>query len=277
MRSFGNTTFWCHLSVETGDNYTNRKIRESKPIKCPTFKELVQTVATISNHNPDYSLFFRGQAKDYQLKSEISSFYPTIFRSPGRKLTAKELGRRFDVLDECSIVLIKKLKKLGVENIAKIKKFPELQWSILQHYGVCDTPLLDMTHSLRVAASFAYNEAKDKGCDSAYVFIYALPYPNGTISYSTEEEFLNVKLISASPSKALRPHFQEGYLVGTFPSRVDKKQASLDFGRKLLAKINIPLRNFWSKNFHNIPNDALYPRRDEMESLCLDIKNKHNA
>jgi len=62
-------------------------------------------------------------------------------------------------------------------------------WAILQHYGVCDTPLVDLTHSLRVAASFAHLEflkakSKNKRRKYGYVMALAMPYPVGSISYS---------------------------------------------------------------------------------------------
>lgn len=271
MRNFGSTKLWCHLSLDTGEQFTNKEIRESNPLKIRDFRGLVQTVAKIANHNPDYSLFFRGQSKDYKLSSGSSSFYPTIFRSPGKPLRVSELEERYEILNKCSDELISKLELLEIDNINKLKKFRELPWSILQHYEVCGTPLLDFTHSLRVAASFALNDAKDNAC----VFVFAFPYPNGTISYSTEEELLNVRLLSACPSEALRPHFQEGYLLGSFPPRVKKKQPFLDFGRRLVAKIEIPPKEFCNHDFHAIPQNALYPPHDDVASICHEIKLKY--
>lgn len=273
MRNFGKTKLWCHLSLDSGEQFTNKEIRESAPAKIQNFRELVQAVAKIANHNPDYSLFFRGQARDYRLDSGSSSFYPTLFRSPGRSLSTRELEERYQKLEKCTNDLLSKLDDLGIDNINKLKKFPELPWSILQHYGVCETPLLDFTHSLRVAASFAINDA----IDTANIFIFAFPYPNGTISYSTEEELLNVRLLSACPAEALRPHFQEGYLLGTFPPRVKRKQPLLDFGRRLIAKFEIPKKDFLSKDFHAIPRTDLYPPDDEIETICREIKSKYGT
>ena len=271
LRNFGNANFWCHLSLDGGRQFTNKEIRESAPIRIPDFRELVKAVARIANHNPDYSLFFRGQARDFKLSSGASSFYSTIFRSPGNSLTTKVLEERYKTLDACAGQLLAKLDGLGIDNIHKLKKFPELSWSILQHYEVCGTPLLDFTHSLRVAASFALVDAED----SAYIFVFAFPYPNGTISYSTEEELLNVRLLSACPAEALRPHFQEGYLLGSFPSRVNRKQPFLDFGRRLIAKFEIPKTSFWGNDFHAIPKAALYPPDDEIEKICTEIKSRY--
>ena len=268
MRGFYNNKMWCHLSSESGERYTNRQIRQSEPTKAASFWGLVPFVARIANHNPDFGLFFRGQANDFKLKSGLSSFYPTIFRNSGQRLSEGSLKKRFDKLDHCSKLLLTKLDSLKIDGIVKLKKFPELQWSILQHYGVCDTPLLDLTHSLRVAASFALNAASEK----AYVFVFALPYPQGTITYSTEDELLNIRLLSASPSEALRPHFQEGYLVGTFPARVDRKHPSFDLGVRLIAKIELETKDFWGENFHAIPYEALYPRKDTIAEVCQGIQ-----
>ena len=267
MRSFFTKELWCHLSLNGGLRYTNTDIRKSVPLRVAHFRDLVTSVARIASHNPDYVLYFRGQAKDYMTGSGMSSVYPSIYRSP-HPLSQKDLEKRFQILDSCSQQLVNSLKSLKIDNIHKIKKFPELQWSILQHYDVCDTPLLDVTHSLRVAASFALMKAADK----ALIFVFALPYPNGTISFSSEEEMSIVRLLSACPSQALRPHFQEGFLVGTFPSRIYKKHTSLDFGARLVGKIEIPKVNFWINGFTGIPQNALYPANDKLNEICSSIR-----
>ncbi|MCP5251636.1 MAG: FRG domain-containing protein [Nitrosomonas sp.] len=269
MRSFGKQKIWSHLSIESDEKYTNQRVRQSDPLRVKNFSDIVQVVGRIANHNPDYTLFFRGQSKDYRIKSEASSFYPTIFRNAGKTLRQKELERRFQRLDACSSHLLKLLAERKVEGIEKLKKFPELQWSLLQHYEVCDTPLIDLTHSLRVAASFALNDGAPEG----FLFAFAIPHPQGTITYSTEDELLNVRLLSASPYAALRPHFQEGYLVGTFPTRADSKQSSHDLGVRLVAKLAIPeASSFWGTDFHAIPNQALYPENDEIKGICEEVK-----
>ena len=222
MRGLGNTKLWHHSTNSFDQRSTNSEIRKSQPLLVNSFKELVPIVARIANHNADHSLFFRGQSKDYLLANGESSVYPNIFRKQGRSLEKSLLNKRYEKLRLCSELLLEKVHHL--EGLDKLKKFPELQWSILQHYHVCPTPLLDVTHSLRVAASFASIDSRKNGV----ILVFALPHPQGTITYYTEEEMLNIRLLSASPYEALRPHFQEGYLVGTFPSRTDMKHPSLD-------------------------------------------------
>ena len=268
MKSLGNNKLWSHLSLNSDERHRNKEIRERRAVKIYTYRSLVPTVARIANHNPGHSLFFRGQDKDYKLESGASSCYPTIFRTGKTVMSITQLRERYAILDQCSEELVRRLTKKKIEGIARLRKFEEIRWSILQHYGVCGTPLLDVTHSLRVAASLALNNAKQR----AYVLIYALPHAQGTITYSTDEEILNVRLLGACPSDALRPHFQEGFLVGTFPSRVKRKHPSLDFGGRLVAKFEIPKKNFWDKDFQEIPADALYPAGDNMMSICSAIR-----
>ena len=282
MKSFFNERLWCHISLEDGVRYTNNQIRKSEPLKVGSFRELVTSVARIASHNPDHTLFFRGQDQDYKTESGSSSIYPSIFRSR-QPLSNKDIEDRFQTLDSCSKELIRQLEALPIDRIHKIKKFPELQWSILQHYDVCrtGTPLLDLTHSLRVAASFALmrKSDRDEKADKEnrpVVLVFALPYPNGAISFSSEEEMLNVRLLSACPSQALRPHFQEGFLVGSFPSRIMKKHPSFDFGTRLVGKLEIPGKEeFWMNGFAEIPEDVLYPENDELNEVCSTIRSEY--
>ena len=272
MRGLGNTKLWCHLSMKSGKRHTNKEIRESDATKVSNFEELVAAVARIANHNPEHTLFYRGQRHDYRLKEgdKPSTFYPTIYRKPDRPVTDKLLLKRLEALDSCSRQLLTALEDLKVDRLDRIKKFPELQWSILQHYEVCPTPLLDLTHSLRVAASFALNDAEDH----AYVYVFAFPYPQGTITYSTDAELLTIRLLSASPSEALRPHYQQGYLVGSFPLRAESKHFSHDPRSRLVAKFRLSRDKFWSKRFSAVPNSALYPQDDKFREICDQISYK---
>lgn len=153
-----------------------------------------------------------------------------------------------------------------------MKKRRNIQWSILQHYEVCPTPFIDFTHSLRVACSFALSGNKT---DKGYVFIFALPYPTNRISVNSEHDLVNIRLLSICPPTALRPYFQEGYLVSTdgITDKYDTK-SELDFNNRLVAKFEIPTDiSFWGgKDFDGIPDHLLYPDADPVLELCREIK-----
>ena len=108
-----------------------------------------------------------------------------------------------------------------------------LQYSILQHYEVCKTPLLDVTQSLKAACSFAILDNKD---NVGYIYVLGIPYMTGRISVDSEEYITNVRLLSIGCSLSKRPFFQEGYLVQTeFTTDSDIKKGELDFNRRLIA------------------------------------------
>ncbi len=237
-----------------------------------TFQSLVETIARVSYHNPDFSLFYRGQPKEYLLGGKReTSIYPSIYRMHGRKTRASryELKARYSDLARIEDLLKKELRKARVEGYGKVEEFREITWAIIQHYEIGPTPLLDLTTSLRVACSFALDKANEHGI----VYVLGLPYPNGSISYYVEEKLLNIRLLSICPPAALRPYYQEGFVAGTFPEQNPPGLGSQrDFARRLIAKFKIPKNRFWSQNFAPIPRGALYPENDVIERICTEVK-----
>jgi len=236
-----------------------------------SYEDLVKEIAELSYLNQDYLLFFRGQNVNYQY-GKLSTIYPSIYR--GSKITKEELQYRFQLLDAASNMLKYKLSEnsnkhiIGLKEILKIDK---IQWSILQHYGVCDTPYLDLTHSLRVACSFAQQSCTQEFC---YVYVLAMPYLSGRISINSEHDLTNIRLLSISPPQALRPYFQEGYLAGTEYTLADYDDKSeLDFNRRLIGIYQIPnTKEFWGSNFGRYDEKLLFPTNDEMQRICEGIK-----
>src|SRR5437667_8777920 len=93
--------------------------------------------------------------------------------------------------------------------------------ALLQHYQVVATPLLDVTHSLQTALSFALADNRDE----VYLFALAVPQLTGPISVSIESMTQVVDLTQVCPPAALRPHFQSGLLISDYPV-IDNARAS---------------------------------------------------
>lgn len=257
---------WSHESNETKIKYYVREIRESEPKPVRTFKALVKQMAEISFNNPELSIFYRGQSREHFISNEKTSSYPSILRNVKNQSKSRLfLSERYEILKKADELLLDEFENEELDGESVITKFPEVSWAILQHYEICDTPLLDVTSSLRVACSFAlYNEGK-KGV----VYAFGFPHTNGSISYYADEEFVNLRLLSICPPIAMRPHFQEGYLVGTFPTtEISRRSIQYDLSRRLIAKFEINRNKFWSSNFHEIPQKALFPSYDKMERLA---------
>ncbi len=239
------------------------------PYPVSTYRKLVEQIAKLSFLNKDQLLFFRGQGVDYRNKAGTSTQYPSIYR--GEYLSSWEIKYRFDVLDAACGWLRKMFAAEQVEGFQELSRKRYIQWSILQHYEVCQTPLLDLTHSLRVACSFAqlFSETTE-----AFVFVLGMPYLSNRISINSEHDLVNVRLLSICPPDALRPYFQEGYLAGT--TDIDfayENKTELDFRNRLIAKFTIPrAQKFWGEGFDSIPWRVLFPRGDRVGKLCREIQ-----
>jgi hypothetical protein len=221
-----------------------------------TFRSLVEHVARLAYSNRDELLFFRGQDKDYQSKAGGTTLYPAIYREDA--LPLREVRHRYEMLEQAGRILSEQFKAASIEGHRELRQKRYIQWSILQHYEVLATPLLDLTQSLRVACSFAQLRSTDPAC---YVYVLGLPYITNRISINSEHDIVTVRLLSICPPAALRPYFQEGYLAGTTDITTDyDSKTDLDFRDRLIAKFEIPrARSFWGTGFDQIPETALYP------------------
>lgn len=263
------------------DNHIDKyNLDESEGVEITTYSQLREIVAELSCLHPESVLFFRGQAEDFKrnitkqknkksTSCQVSTFFPSIYRGVQ---DGKMLEQRWKDLNSATQLLQDKLKRLPQ---AQKKEFNFLlnrklvQWSVLQHYEVTPTPLLDVTQSLRVACSFAFLE---KHSEWVYIYAFALPYPTGRLSRNSEHYITTIRLLSVIPSCVRRPHFQEGFLVGEDEIEpTNRVYDSFDFRRRLVGKFKIHKnQDFWSLNDglvdRPLSEQELYPDGDNI--LC---------
>ena len=268
---------FSHICIPPGKVHKTyvREVFEGRGLTVGNYSDLVHHVAEIGYRNPRYSLFFRGQEEDWKAEikdkdsgvSKRSSIVASIFRDKNSTFaTDQNMKSRIRVLKYAS----RKVRSIKQVRDRRLLLYPEMQWSILQHYGIISTPLIDITQSLRVASSFATMEG------SGFVYVFGLPALHGSISYFVEENMVVVRLQSACPPMARRPHFQEGYLVGHFPTDEYKHRRvhiakTLNLSNRMLAKFFIPDKKvFWKKGFKSIPMSELFPANDPMDK-CLEV------
>lgn len=224
---------------------------------------------------------FRGQTSDLRNAQENTTLKPSLFRPiKGQSSLPNSdiLNTRFLTLKNAEIELVRLYKNARMLGVERLKRHRILRWAILQHYEVCPTPLLDVTHSLRIAASFASQDATGH---NAFLFVLAVPNLSGAITASAEAGLQIIRLASVCPPTAVRPHIQEGYLLGEYPEMFDHDQKELyahheiDFGRRLLAKFCFNPTIFWrSDTFPKVAKRALYPsrKRDPLLDLAENVK-----
>lgn len=256
---------YSHLSINRKYKDDNRQVAADKGYIINNYRELFDAVSRISYENPKFHLLFRGQDSDPRVIKKgrygrRSSIYPSIYRmDEGKRFTRIVRKNRFEEMrNKCQSMII----NYPFTGITRIKKFEEIQWAIIQHYQISRTPLIDMTDSLQVASTFATRNNKN---EFGYVFVFGIPYSNGSISYHVDDGIVVVRLASACPPDALRAHYQHAYFVGSFPHdeerRISKNAANL-----MIAKFRIRKPRFWNRTFQRIPESILFPKQDNMDS-----------
>jgi len=279
MEKIGTQTTWSYFdNVDRARPASNQKIRHAPGHPVSSFFQLARKVAELQFLNRDHVLLFRGQQSDHQTSKCNTTLKATLFRLAKTKVpTQRVLERRFERLRLAEAELVSRYVAQRFGGFERLRRHRTIRWAILQHYEVCRTPLLDVTHSLRTAATFATlgNESNE-----GFVFVLGVPNLSGAVTASAEAGLQIIRLSSACPPEAVRPHLQEGYLLGEYPEVADYEQNAhydyyeMDFGRRLVAKFRFDPHALWkSKNFPATSEEALYPKehRDALLSLASEV------
>ena len=241
-----------------------------------SYLELTTKIAELQFLNRDHVLLFRGQGADHPNKNS-SSLKPTSFRGGDNSPDRATLVARVETLARAERILVAEYAKAKLLGLERLKRHRILRWSILQHYEICTTPLLDVTHSIQIAASFASQAATD----IAFLYVLGVPNIGGSITASAEAGLQIVRMSSVCPPSALRPHIQETYMLGEYPEMAGYERSEnyfphkLDFGRSLVAKFSFEPASFWTDgDFPQVARSILYPSEmsDPLYRLALGVK-----
>jgi hypothetical protein len=241
---------------ERKGKFSISEIRKSKGVLVNSFQSLVCGVAELGYRNHRYNLLFRGQDKDDKDKNGKTRIYSNIYRPKGSRLSKIQRDERYQKLKMAVSALSDARNRLGVHSL--LNDYDEYYIALIQHYQLCRTPMIDLTSSLLVAASFALEKN-----ETGYVFVFGMPHPHGSISHFIDDSLVLVKLQNVCPPEALRPHFQEAYLAGKLP--IDSmKKAEDNFATKLIGKyfLDNSHGDFWRDGFKQIPGKVLCPSND---------------
>ena len=253
---------------------TVNRVRASAGYPIRNFRDLIEQVALVTINNRSYEMYYRGQTQDYlnnkgkyySDRVQKSTIYPAICR-PNRNtdgtlkysVKRKEVAKRYKIL----YLLIDYIRKESGQ------KFPDVHYmALFQHYDILPTPLIDITQSLRVAATFALRKNKE-----GFLYVFGLPFPNQSVSYYTDFGLVLLKLQNIVPVNALRPRYQEGYLVGNFPFTNYKSEAD-DLSNRMVAKFKLDNKDghFWDDDFKSMPEELLFPKKDAIEKELIAYK-----
>lgn len=272
-KCYGKKTF----DAWVGDRPANLRSTQTNPDtaieevwEVSSFRKLLDGVAFLGSMNKHLTLFYRGQNQDLPP-------IPTLFRSSWRCFGS---GQTFEVnsgnrmkywrkLEEIGQVVcnICDHKDLGVPRRRGFRNTREIQWTVIQHYGLWPTPLIDVTSSLRVAAAFAmgFQHGSSKRPLNGFLYVVGMPSPTSFITFDIDRHITLARLQSACPPVAKRPHYQDGFLIGYFPIYTLKKglKKKSNLLRRLVAKFELKDNgDFWDEDFPIFPETALLPKDD---------------
>lgn len=195
------------------DKTTPYGILDAGPIEVHDFRDLLEKNAEVVSRNTGYSIFYRGQSRQFFDRKGNVSILPSIYRGVSQK-QGSLLEKRFDILDD-SVKLLRGNLAGGSSRGLDSKFMRTVNcWAIIQHYELFGSPLIDVTQSLRVACAFALQEADVPEGEGPVVYDIALPFAAGPLTLDDNEELYLMKLDALMPPDALRPFIQESYLVG---------------------------------------------------------------
>ena len=262
--------FYTFLSRGRSGRFSCQDVADDIGCVVRGFEELIDRIAKLGFRNPQFNLMYRGQNEDHQPQGSTSLF-PSIWR-----LKPNLRRKRWELLSQATEELLE-LPSLHYNEKRHLRAIPERSWTVLQHYGI-QTPLLDVTQSVRVATTFATenydNDTSRNSNPYGYVYVFGMPNLFQGTTISLDDSLILLKLQSVCPESARRPHLQSDFLVGSYPNNNTKKDRYKNLTVRLVAKFRVPVDDgFWDID-QPLTRHAIYPRNDKFESEIEGIKEK---
>lgn len=252
-----------------------------------SYERLSYIAAFLAVMNKNMILLFRGQRQDFPL---LRTLYRSMWTDEAvNKRLGSIAANRAEYWLSLPAVEKKVYEVLAGEGLPRWRHLEDehiryARWAVIQHYELWPTPMLDFSTSLRVGASFALGPTGKKKWrwphrtfQEGYLYIAGttrlrsdlMPLFRGKKDdkYEIAEGFLSIRLNAVCPPNAVRPHLQEGVLVGLYPvdNLGDLNPDRNNYGKRLIAKIRLVDRgNFWTKDFPCHTTDALLPAKDPL-------------
>jgi hypothetical protein len=280
---YGHDAYKAFLAQKEGSlkryKQSSKAVSDGDFLHAETYQQLVQIASFFSVMNKRHTLHFRGQGRPW-------TPLPALFRPVWTSLS----GTRHEIPDgmqqslwdrlndDVSSLVRRVCSKMPMPRPATLRLFREAAWAVAQHYELWPTPLIDITPSLRTAASFALWGGRAEG----FLYVVAMPPSTNSITFDADQHVTLARLHAVCPPPAKRPHFQDGFLAGRFPfDPVREPEGDKDFSyfakvsnleRRLVAKIRLtdddepsrrdatPTgRGFWSEDFPRMSEKSLMP------------------
>lgn len=240
---------WRHGDAEKKfekDKHGSRAITADPFWEVSSWDELRTAISFLTLMNKRQVLYYRGQGAHFE------KCLPVLFREEwvcdGKRFSLRKENRGEYYAQICSLrrPVFEVAKKVGTPRTYILEHLPAATASILQHYELWPTHLIDITRSLSIAVSFAEGDGKKA---NSYLYVFGMPDLRGSITSDIDQQLTLARLEAICPPGAKRPHHQDAYLVSRFPeppgvSRPgdadwDDWQRKTDLMRRLVAKFKL--------------------------------------
>jgi FRG domain len=262
-------------------------------VEISSFEDLFNLVAFLNVMNKRQILVFRGQASD---RAPVPTLLRDAWHPPWTSATVdlrkhrKRVWKRLDeVASRVACVLKGKLPRhRPFDAFVREPRLRVAPWSVIQHYELWPTPMLDLTASLRVAASFALGLDRPAEAPSVarqgFLYVFALETKplSDVMSLATAAIGLNrsetIRLSAVCPPATRRPHLQEGLLFGnpefSGGNLADERSPLCD---RLVAKFQLIddasiKGGFWSSDFPAHTPTSLLPEEEMQRALIAEVR-----
>jgi len=268
------------------------EVWEEDAFEITDYKKLFQIVSFLNVMNKRASLLFRGQGRDVR---PLPALYRDTWSPSAKAMGEIALGEQREhylgQLQEACGRVVPVLRTRGLPRYRPFQNYkqrPFAAWAVVQHYELWPTPLLDLTSSLRIAASFALGLSgshRDAGAATGYLYAFAIQRIATDLmtvgSWKGDDpaliaDSITVRLSAVCPPNAVRPHLQEGYLTGRAsvqgvfagePSRLVPRLV----GKFRLVDYRTRRKRFWSRDFPEHSRTSLLPP-EEADDLLRELR-----
>jgi FRG domain-containing protein len=247
-----------------------------------SYPELAECVSFLAVMNKRLVLLYRGQTQDWALLPAIfrPEWRPPDFGPADAVAISHHRRHYWEQLDALGSFVYEICRQKGLPRWRTLEHVREARWAVMQHYELWPTPLIDLTSSLRIAASFALRSSPSRGkVETGFLYVVGMPNLTGSVTHSLDDQLVLARLNAVCPPIAKRPHLQEGFLVGRFPfydiDEVAEKHSNLN--RRLIATFQLVDHGgpygFWKQDFPRITDAALLPA-PAVDELLADFRSR---
>lgn len=253
-----------------------KKVIKDDGLLVNSFEELATKVAELAFYNPHHVLLFRGHASSNTNQSSATDLKPSLFLPVKQRLSKNRLIQRMLALKEAEVKFFNLYKEAGLANYQELGRSKFKRWALLEHFGVCRTPLLEVSLSLRVAASVASINNSSDSC----IYVLGVPSLGGAMTVDQSGELHVVRLASVFPLTIESHHSRDSYMLGQYTniSDFETDQFALDFDSnfadRLISKFRFSPDLFWRNS--GIENCRILPsliENQDIYKIASEVKN----